>query len=223
MVVTRPQPQADATAQRLRAMGHEAVVLPLTKIVPLSPATPDIASFHSVVATSANALRHAAPELLRALSPLPLMVVGDRTADVATELGFSDVTSAAGNVDALINLATAHIQPGAVILYLCGKPRRPDFETGMKLANRQVVVAETYAAEPLEVGRAETAKISGADAVLLYSQATSDRWAMLGAETPQTAMICISQRVANVLDGKRRIVVAAEPTEKAMLAALDRV
>lgn len=224
VVVTRPQPQAETTADRLRDLGHDPLVLPLTEIVALPQASVDAGGLDLVAVTSANALRHAKPEFLQPLAHLPLLAVGDRTADAARRLGFSDVTSAEGDVTALMELALARTELRASIVYLCGKLRRPDFEVGMARADRRVIPLETYDTRALTPGPDGIAMIGAADAILLYSQAAADALATLGPELPQTTLICMSARVAEAAQGfGRHIVIAEHPTEGSMLAALNRL
>ena len=77
-LVTRPQPDADALCERLRAMGHAGLIDPLMSIAWLEPPRLDLDRCQAVVATSRNALRALArhPERLADLVGLPLFAVG---------------------------------------------------------------------------------------------------------------------------------------------------
>ena len=87
-LVTRPQPDADALCERLRAMGHAGLIDPLMSIAWLEPPRLDLDRCQAVVATSRNALRALArhPERLADLVGLPLFAVGAATADLARSL-----------------------------------------------------------------------------------------------------------------------------------------
>src|SRR5688572_14398609 len=78
VLVTRPQPGAARTARRLAELGHRPVELPLTRTVALPV---EAASFDrpvdAVAVTSANALRHAPPELVARLADRPCFAVGE--------------------------------------------------------------------------------------------------------------------------------------------------
>src|SRR3954468_16736309 len=76
VLVTRPQPGASRTMRRLRELGFEPLLLPLTETVGL-PVGADAASDNAVAvaATSANAVRHAPKELIGALAALPCHAV----------------------------------------------------------------------------------------------------------------------------------------------------
>ena len=60
ILVLRPQPGADETAARARALGLELVVAPLFAVAPLAWTPPDPAGFDAVMLTSASAARQAA-------------------------------------------------------------------------------------------------------------------------------------------------------------------
>src|SRR4029450_1634901 len=55
--ITRAQPGADATAERVRALGHEAVVAPLLAVRGLPDVTIDLAGVAALAFTSANGVR----------------------------------------------------------------------------------------------------------------------------------------------------------------------
>ena len=79
VLVTRAQDDAARTAARLAALGHEAVIAPLTVIAPTGHAIPDEV-FDAVLATSVHALAFV-KALPPALSGAPWLVVGDRLGD----------------------------------------------------------------------------------------------------------------------------------------------
>jgi uroporphyrinogen-III synthase len=90
VLVTRPEPQAAATARRLDELGYEPVILPLTQTVALPV---DVASLpdriDAVAVTSANALLSAPAALLARLADAPCFAVGETTARQALSPGLS--------------------------------------------------------------------------------------------------------------------------------------
>jgi uroporphyrinogen-III synthase len=218
VVVTRPQPQADATAAKLRDLGHEPIILPLTEIVPVAPAAIGEGDF--VAVTSANALRNADTALLLQLIRLPLFAVGDRTAAIAGDAGFSDVKSANGDVDALAKLVLESTAVDSRAIYLCGRPRRPDFEGALAQAGRALIAVETYETRALAIESIP----SDADVVLVYARSAVDALNAMGGIPLNATFICISQRVAEALDAlPERIRVAARPDGASMLAEIARL
>src|SRR5687767_7485784 len=93
VLVTRPEPGASETAQRLEALDFMPLKLPLHEIKPLSVNAAVIPTRVAAVAvTSANAIRHAPGELLERLLSVPCFAVGEATATTARAARFSNVT-----------------------------------------------------------------------------------------------------------------------------------
>src|ERR687884_298013 len=111
LLVTRPEPDVTATAQALRARGHDAVVEPMLRIEPLETPIPP-GRYQAVVSTSANGVRALTgrPELA-VLLDLPFLAVGPATAAAARDAGFRRVRMAEGDAAALGRLAAGGPQP----------------------------------------------------------------------------------------------------------------
>lgn len=90
VLILRPQPGADRTAQRARAMGLEPLICPLFKIVAVAWSPPEPAQFEAVMLTSANAAYMGGPALGR-YGLLPCWCVGEATAKAARDAGFTDI------------------------------------------------------------------------------------------------------------------------------------
>jgi uroporphyrinogen-III synthase len=170
VLVTRPEPGAARTAARLRALGHDAVVLPLSQTNPL-PVDLDAVKFDAVAVTSANALRHAPHALIARLAALPCHAVGKRTAETARAAGFRTVTEGPGDAAGLARLVATELA-GRKLAYLCGRMRFPGFEDCLSRADVTVCPIETY--DTLAVVYSDEkvrTRLSGGpvDSVLLYS------------------------------------------------------
>ena len=120
--ITRAQPGADATAERVRALGHEAVIAPLLAVHALPDVQVDLHGVAALAFTSANGVRAFAD-----ISPeraIRVFAVGAATAQAARAAGFKLVLSADGDVEALAEgigqrrgeLRGAVLHPGAVDL-----------------------------------------------------------------------------------------------------------
>ena len=59
LLIIRPQPGADATAHRLRAAGHEPIIMPLffIEVLPMQHRSAD--GYDAILLTSGNAVRAA--------------------------------------------------------------------------------------------------------------------------------------------------------------------
>src|SRR4051795_105075 len=90
LLVTRPEPDNEHSADVLRAQGHVVLLAPALRVEHLAP---DLGTgpWSALALTSANAARAIARHPCRAeLIPLPVYVVGQRTAAIARAAGFSD-------------------------------------------------------------------------------------------------------------------------------------
>ena len=101
LLILRPEPGASASAERARALGLEVLICPLFAVQSIAWTAPDPARFDALLLTSANALRHAGPGL-RALAVLPVVAVGEATADAARAAGFAVSHVGDAGVDALL-------------------------------------------------------------------------------------------------------------------------
>jgi uroporphyrinogen-III synthase len=230
VLVTRPEPGALQTANRLRDMGFSPLVLPLseTHVLPVD-SVPEI--FDAVAVTSANAIRHASRALLDRLAGSRCYAVGQKTAAAALQAGFADIVTGPGDADALANAIISAEKPGAAILYLCGRVRMAAFEEKLRAADINVGPVETYDTVAINHETGLVRRLldeQPVDAVLLYSAKAAGAFVDI-ASRPELAplfagagLYCLSPRVASALAGRDgvQIHVAAEPNEEALLLLL---
>ena len=99
--ITRAQPAADVTAERVRALGHEAMVAPLLAVRPVEPEPIDLEGVAALAFTSANGVRAFAErrgiKLGGVAQPLRAALTGRTTSppifDVLAVLGKSESLS----------------------------------------------------------------------------------------------------------------------------------
>lgn len=228
VLITRPQPGAEATARRLRASHFEPVVAPVLEIVGIPAGLPPADSIQAVLVSSANALG----ELPPSYRARPLFAVGEATAARARHAGFADVRSAAGDGAALARLAIGCCEPaGAPLLLASGRGQGAPLAAALRAAGFTLAHHAVYAAEPVaSLAAPARAALAGhrLEAALFYSAASARQCAMLieaaglGAETAQVAALAISTGTATVLQHLpwRCVRIAAQPTEDALLALL---
>ncbi len=232
VLVTRPEPAAAATAERLRRMGLEPAVLPLTETRPLQPVLP-VGRHHAVAVTSANALRHCPRAMLDALTALPCYTVGARTAAAAGEAGFPEAIEADGDVAALAARLAAALPAGARVLYLAGRVRTGDLAGLLSPYGMETDVLETYDTVETLPAAAEVAAAAGGApfaAVLVHSRRAAELLARLACDEATrrwfagTRFVAISPRAAAPLAVIRsaRVEIAGHPDEKSLLARLRR-
>ena len=166
--ITRAQPGADATAERVRALGHDSLVAPLLAVRALSGVEVELTGVVALAFTSANGVRAVAD--VSTERGLRVFAVGATTALAARSVGFKSVLSADGDVFALAEgigarrseLRGAVLHPGAAEPAgdLCGALANHAIEA------RSLVLYETVPAAPAEETAAEVARC---DAVMLHS------------------------------------------------------
>jgi uroporphyrinogen-III synthase len=240
ILVTRPQPDNDATAAALRALGHDVLAAPMLRFERVMLTLDAHTQPDAVIVTSANALRALAeqpalPDLLR----LPLFAVGDRTAQAAQDAGFAQVMSAQGDAgalrDALVKRAKKHgLKAGATLLYLAGADLARDLAGDLGAHGFHVVTQTTYRMAPVTFlpDDVVTAFAAGTiDAVLHYSRRSARAFFQAaghdGVEISALALPhgCLSEAVAAVARdaGATQVIAAAAPDEASLFSALARV
>ena len=215
VLVTRPEPGASSTVQRLRELGFNAVKLPLTQIVALAHEIPD-GPFDGVIITSAQALLGLDAKLIT----LPLYAVGEASAAAAVRAGFVTVHDGGGDVAALADAIRTAMPLGSRLLYLCGIVRRPDLERA--LAGYALSVVETYDAKVIDYAAVDLPEL---DLVLLTSVQSGAQISKLltrpalNSSFANASYLCLSQRIADALIGVRPTDthVCARPDEDSLL------
>lgn len=218
--VTRAEPGAARTADRLTALGFTPLVAPLLTLAPL-PGALDAAPSPDAVAvlalTSPNGVEAFAP-LIPRFRHHPVFAVGDATAEAARAAGFADVRSASGDIHALARLIAAEAPPGPL---LAPGAREPAGDLPGLLPDRPVQRLPVYAAFETHTAAPETF-----DAVMLHSPRAARA---LAVDLPRAAgtgrvAICISEAAATPLRpfDFAEIRIAATPDEPGMLSALGK-
>ena len=218
IAITRAQPEAQRTAEKLAALGAEPIIAPLLEVKERTFDT-DLGGVQALLFTSANGVRASAR--IVADRALPALTVGDATARAAREAGFSDVRSAGGDVAALSALANASLDASAgTLLYLSGADVAADLvgwliAAGFSATRRIVYEARVVAAlpgvynEPLDI-------------IAFHSARAARAFAALGAPNAgRLIAACISPAVAAAAAKAKwaRVVVASAPQEEALWRA----
>jgi uroporphyrinogen-III synthase len=239
VLVTRPEPDNDATAAILRARGFEVLLAPMLRFEALAFQDDADAHYDAVIVTSANALRgfDRHPSGQRLLK-LPLFAVGEHTADAARHAGFRHVIAADGDVAALRDAVLAsvkakHLKKAGTLLYLAGADLARDLAGDLGQRGFTVVTHTTYRMIP--VAELPPATVEGfaanqVAAVLHYSRRSARAFLQAarsaGVEISALAIpqYCISEAVASVVRdaGATQVLTASRPDENALLAALMR-
>jgi uroporphyrinogen-III synthase len=233
LLVTRPEPESEETAARLRALGHDVLIAPLLRIEPAPDAEIGTGPWSGIIITSRNAARavegHPRFAELRAL---PLFAVGRRTAAAARSAGFADVLSADGDADDLVRLIVAHRTTFATrLLYLAGADRAADVagdlrEAGLS-ADTVVIYRAVAAAEFPDAVRTALAE-GEIDGALHLSRRSAETYLACARHDGllERALLpkhyCLSAQVAEPLiaAGARNVAVASRPDEAGLIELL---
>jgi uroporphyrinogen-III synthase len=239
LLVTRPEPDGERTAQALRACGHAVVLAPLLRTENVDFVLPD-QRFSAVVLTSANAARAIADHPRRAqLTALTVFTVGRRTAEAARVLGFRDVRSADGDKGDLVDLLRADLlrtdllrtdllriqsSDRAPLLYLAGEDRAGDLAAA-GLPVHTAVVYRALKADHFPPLVAAALARRAIDGVLHFSARSAEAYLDCAVhDAIRNAALapvhyCLSRQVAAPLSaaGAEAVRIAVRPDEAALL------
>jgi len=239
VLVTRPHPDAEATASALRAKGLEVLLAPMLRFEPVAFHDDEDARYGAVIVTSANALRGIEPHLAGSrLLKLPLFAVGAHTASAAQSAGFDNVIPANGDAASLRDFVLASVKAKelkktSTLLYLAGADLARDLAGELGERGFTVVTHTTYRMIPvpnLPREACDAFAASRIEAVLHYSRRSARAFLEAaragGVEISALAIpqCCISGAVASVVRdaGATQVAVAASPDENALFEVLDR-
>lgn len=228
VLITRPEPGASQTAVRVAALGFEPVMAPALAIEPADPKLPACGKIAAVLVTSGNALAACLPAFRDSL----VITVGDATAARARGMGFSRVVSAAGDGDALAGLVARDrpIGEGSLLLAV-GQGHGVALATTLRRHGFRVVRRVTYRACPtnalpdaavaaLRAGRVRAALFFSADTARAFVTTVQQSALTETVRTIDALAIGAAAGVALQALPWRRIGVAAQPNQDAMLAQL---
>ncbi len=236
ILVTRPVPDNTTTAAALRARGYDAVLSPvlLFEPVPFHDSKTD-ARYDGVIVTSANALRAVVDHpSLATWCKLRLFAVGEATAEVARQLGFTNILVADGDGASLRDLVIAKLKKGGTLCYLAGEVLSRDLAGELDARGYTVVTHTAYRMVPVPQLAADVVAAFNAErikAVLHFSRRSAraffDAARGSGIEISALALphCCISDAVAAIARdaGAAQIAIAWAPDEKSTLDALERI
>lgn len=145
VLITRSEPGASRTAERLKRRGAEPVIAPMLRIRFREDLDIPLEKTQALLFTSPNAVRAWLAD--RSETDLPAFCVGDATAAEAELAGFSRVRSAGGDVADLLALCEARLVPGRHrLLYLRGEHTSTDLAGALQSRGFEVDQAIVYEA-----------------------------------------------------------------------------
>lgn len=248
VVLTQPWPRVRGVEQRLRALGHEPLAVPLSRIVELADdprvvgVAARLAQFDWVVLVSPAAVAAAARMAAgRWPAATGIAVVGPGSlqaiADSAMAVDPARVLRPAGptfDADALVDTPPLRAPKGLRILVLRGEGGSEGWIERLRTAGARVETCEVYRREPLEPSDAMLAALRallerGPAPVFVFTQREAvDRLetmlerASLAGRAHASPALAIHARIAAALRARGWIDVRAiEPGDRALAAALE--
>ncbi len=231
LLITRPEPDAERTAEALRAQGHDVLMAPMLRFEPVRRDLPD-QTFAAVVMTSANAARALQTQSFRGrLTSLPVFAVGRHTAESARAIGFSEVHSADGDRIGLVKMLTDRFGAShARLVYLCAENRAGDLAgPDSSFTVVPVVVYRMRKAAQLP-DAIQAALVQGkVDGVMHFSKRSAQAYidSALSCDAMEPALApchyCLSAQVAAPLaaHGAGGIKIAVQPDEAALIELVN--
>lgn len=223
-LVTRPEPGASDTAERLRARGWQAVVSPVIRVLPRAITAPG--HVQAVLLTSANAVP-ALPPLLRGET---VLAVGDATAARARAAGFADVRSAGADAQALTSLVQMQCAPSqGALLLATGEGQGQALAAALRAVGFAVVRRVAYATVPapaLTASALTALRQRRVAAALVFSPESGRRLVRLlhdaSVDVAAVEALAISEAAASPLFllPWARIRVASHPDQDSLLGLL---
>lgn len=220
LLVIRPQPGADATAHRLRAAGHQAIILPLFAIEHLAMERVSADGYDALLLTSGNAVRAAADFLARDHG-LPVYAVGSATAAALHKLSVPVDNTGAQGVEALVRGAVADGYHR--LLWLAGE----DHTAIPSVAGASIDVEIVYRSAAVGISDDFARQVTESDAVILHSSRAAAYFASLcvALKLPRgnITIATFSDAIARSAgDRWAAMIVADAPNDSALLEAIQR-
>jgi len=214
-------------AERLRTMGHEAVVAPLLEIRFRDGPEISLDCIQAILATSANGARAIARRTHR--RDVPFFAVGSQTAAAANAQSFRVVRNAGGDAEALAASIPKWATPDKGALLLAAGAEAPKllasqltdsgFDVRRETLYEAIAVSELPTALEMYLrnGRLDAAIFMSPRSAQIFADLVAK--AGLGASTETLDAFCISAACAKALSPLqfRNIRIADKPNQSAIL------
>ena len=227
ILITRPSTEAKATGAKLEMMGHRVMYAPMLNIGAISFEIPD--ETRSLILTSKNGARFGLANIGE--KSRAIYAVGEQTAAVARDMGFTNITVGPGTARKLVPIL---LECGETYkrdyAHLCGNEIAYNISDVLKDEGIDAVNTVTYQTTPnrsFSPAVAEAMDGGEIDTVLFYSPRTATIFEEAISESgrhdwlPKLDALCFSPRVSDQLMGPWHSVKRAMlPTEKALFGLL---
>ena len=216
----RPEPGLSGTIARGAEQGLTIIGIPLFEIEPLEWMLPEDEDFDGVLLGSANAIRHGGDQL-KHLSHLPVYAVGETTAKLAQEAGFTVALAGKGGLQALLDTLPAR---PIRLLRLAGQDNVPLSPASWQKIVDRVVYRSSARSAPDQL----KARLAEGAIVLLHSARAAEHFTnecnRMGVDRSGIALAVLGTRIAEAAKGGwNEVAVAPAPTDAALLAMIQKM
>lgn len=223
--ITRAEPGAGATAERVRAQGWRPVVSPLLRVQPLPDVHLDLTGVGALAFTSANGVRAFAE--IEGKRDIKVFAVGGGTAEAAKAAGFRQVYSADGDVGALAaRIAARKSELDGVVLHPAASEPAGDLTGELTAAGVEARTVPLYESVLTAPPADFLDNLEELDVVLLHSPKAAKALAgvLRGRNAAHLRLLCLSPAVAKPVARTkvREVVRAPFPIEAALLNLIGR-
>ena len=232
VLLTRTNLDSKHLAKKLNDFGVTSVISPVIKIVSIPVEVPNKSDFQSVIITSKNTLETV--KKLYFSQKVPIFCVGDITAQLFENSGFSNVKSASGTSEDLLELFVKSCNPEkGPVLYLAGQDTHGAIERDLKHYGFIIEKKIAYRAEAVSrlTQDAEQALRSGEitgififsprSAIILNELISTFK---LHKAIKKTTAFCLSDAVAKEASATAwsNILISERPTQESILELLRK-
>lgn len=232
LLVTRPEPEARAFADELRALGHDAILQPLLEFHALQFDLEPLRSAQAIIVTSGNSLRALQETCgVKDIVSIPLYCVGEETAKRARSLGFQNLVAIADTAEALAGKIISSARKDEPLVHITGEHQAFDLADALAREGFCVQSVRVYSMEACGEFSASVdamLKAGEIDGVILMSPRTADIYVSLchrhgNLNCAKTlSYFCLSGNVAAKLASFEpdRVLVSRKPNKEALLDLL---
>lgn len=206
ILITRPVEDAAETARMAEALGFTPLIAPVMAVHDVDATLPDPALYKAILFSSANGVRSFERRMTRtAYAHLPVFAVGEHTALVARNAGFTTVHCGSGTMASLIPVIQRELNVPARLLHLRGRDRREDPRHYLALndgwAFDDVILYETRGVDRFDPAVMSALRSGAVQAVMLYSAKSAECFVAAlhrdwpDASLPGTKALCLADSV----------------------------
>lgn len=217
--VTQSLPRGNDSAADFKSMGLNTISSPLLNIVINCDMIETPKPQTHLIFTARNGVRAFAQR--HAARDYPVICVGDATAKLALDVGFTDVTSAGGDASDVVDLIEKTVPQTQPVLHCAGRHVRGEIVETLCEKGYQAKRVEYYASKPVETLPLD---VSDVNYIAFYSPLAAKTFTALVDDVDVSHIKTLS--ISAATDAPLRAVnlahyfIAASPDQNAMINAL---